>query len=518
MKTAALIGPGPVVPLALAAAGLVLALAASLAGRDGAARRVALLSLAGALGAVLGLFPSAAPLVTDVAVPGGVPLPLVRLDRPGLMVLAVLFLLGIAAVLALPGRHAGRAAAATAAAVLAAAGAVAAADLAAAAICWTLLVALGAADLVGARLADDAASWASLAVCGAPALLLASAVASPPTGAVAAVGPLSHDQVTAAAVVLVGAASAGAAPLNGWLRRASRSGLVALIGDGLLPLAGITLIARTLMGMDGGWPAGLPVLLAVLGTAGIAEASFSASRAGDLPELSRAVGQGEASLALYALALGTPGGAGAALFLTAASVLARTSTCLAGRGWLARIGWASMAGLPPLPGWTGRWLVLLAALDARQWALALAVGAAVAVLGVGQSSSTALFRRDAAPPAGGDPGLFAVLALAGLAPGSLAAGLFSGESPAVGRSLSWPLVEHLVAAVVPLAGVLPLALVRTRPRRRRAGLGRSVDERLGELAAALAEDAARAAGVIERRFGLAVGIVAVLAAVLTFVR
>jgi len=60
--------------------------------------------------------------------------------------------------------------------------------------------------------------------------------------------------------------------------------------------------------------------------------------------------------------------------------------------------------------------------------------------------------------------------------------------------------------------------VRTRPRRRRTGLGRSVDERLAELAAALAEDAAHAAGVIERRFGLAVGVVAVLAAVLTFVR
>src|SRR5262249_52196975 len=122
-------------------------------------------------------------------------------------------------------------------------------DLTTLAVLWTALVLVGGGQRV-ARAASAAerpqtaaagiAPWLGLALVGAPVLWVASALATDSaaaTGLTAALGPTRLS--VRALLVVVGAASAGLAPLGGWLRAAANDERSAFIADGLLPVVGL---------------------------------------------------------------------------------------------------------------------------------------------------------------------------------------------------------------------------------------------------------------------------------------
>jgi len=443
---------------------------------------------------------------------------------------------------------------------------------------WAALVLVAAGGSIAARHVDVALSWMSLACCGVPALVLSGATLTASSGGGASLvgAPGVSSGWAVFSLAAVGALSAGITPLNAWLDRSADSGVVTLIADALLPLAGFYLAARAVGLVGAGGSTGLTVLLMVAGFWGIADAAHAAWTAGDHSAVSRAAGRGECGLAFVALAIGTQPAIAAALFLTVFGVLARTLARTAGPDLLGRVGWASMAGLPPLPGFAARWLIVVAAFAVGDWLLGLAVGVAALVLDLGLFGSISIgrpgdarsaasdeveptaaqgvgqelvSRRDAATIDRGTAAasklpsdvrlsarglkffarratawprvaIAGVLVLAGLAPARWLLATLLPVAAMPGRTAPTALLPATLLAV--LVAVLPILVagIAVRPwlSPPRQEISRTIQERAWDVVERSAERTAELSRVVEGRYNLAFGFLVVVAAAFALVR
>jgi hypothetical protein len=401
-------------------------------------------------------------------------------------------------------------------------------DLITLAMLWTALVLVGAGQQM-ARAAGAAehprtavagiAPWLGLALVGAPVLWIASALATDggtATGLTAALG--STRLSVRALLVVVGAASAGLAPLGGWLRVVENDERSAFIADGLLPLVGLALAARALGPGGAAPPASLAGLLVLLGLCGCAEAAWSAWRADEADGLLRVIGRADAGLAFLALAAGSSFGVAAATFVVGAGVLARAIARTSPGRWPAWLAWASLAGFPGFAGFVGRWLLLAAIFASGQPLLALSAALASVSLGVAAFRATllvlgGLVKKEPEPRRVGFGGIVAVLLLvvAGLAPSQL---LLAAIAAAIAGPLGAPGWSGLLVPPATLVALLPLIVATpflNRKRARRSDAWRKAERRLWGAAQHLAERTARLAGVVDTRYDLAVGLLVAVA-------
>lgn len=396
------------------------------------------------------------------------------------------------------------------------------ASVAAFTVLWVGLIFLGTAEAIARRGLDDAVSLLALALCGAPVLVVSgAAIASTGNGSsLALAASPSVVQWAALSLALVGAASAGITPLNGWLHRDHQSEVAGLVSDVVLPLTGIYLATRALQLAGPERSIALSVVLVGFGLWGAGDAAHAAFTARSLAAQSHAAGQGESGLAFVALAIGTQSSIAAALFLTAFSVLARSGARVAGRDWLARLGWASSVGLPPLPGFVGRLLVVAAACAAGEWPLAIALGAAALVLDLGVFANRTLPARPERSTSPFALALLGVVALAGLIPTRalvaqlLPASAFPGvPSHAPSAALA------VLALLIALAPVL-IAPVVAKPRSAppHADISQTIQERGWDGLERFAESVAGLARIVEGRYNLAAAFVVIVVAIFAFVR
>ncbi|MGH2460631.1 MAG: hypothetical protein ACRDIY_17395 [Chloroflexota bacterium] len=396
------------------------------------------------------------------------------------------------------------------------------ASIAALTVCWAGLIFLGAAESIARRELDDAAPLLALALCGAPVLVVSgAAIASLGNGSpLTLAAPPSVVQWAALSLALIGAASAGITPLNGWLTRDRPSEVASLVSDVVLPLTGTYLAMRALQLAGSERSIVLSVVLVGFGLWGAGDAAHAAFTARSIEAQSRAAGRGESGLAFVALAVGTQSSVAAALFLTAFSVLARTSVRVAGRDELARLGWASTVGLPPLPGLVGRWLVVAAALAAGEWPLAVALGAAALLLDLGVFANRAFPARPARSTRPVALALLGAIALGGLIPTWwLIARLLPGASLPGTTSPAPSAALGILALAIALTPVL-IAPLATKPRSvlPHADLGRAIQERAWDAIERFAEGAAGIARIVEGRYNLAAAFVVIVVAIFAFVR
>lgn len=409
--------------------------------------------------------------------------------------------------------------------LLALAGAVAlflSASIAAFTILWVGLLFLGAAEVIAQRGMADAVSLLSLAVCGAPVLVVSGAALASTGGgsAMSLPVPLPLAHWAALATIVVGAACAGLTPLNGWIHQDSYPEVTSLVIDVALPLAGIYLAVR---GVHLASPErSIAVLVALVGFGlwGAGDAAHDAFTARSVQAQCRAAGRCESGLAFVALAIGSQSSVAAALFLTVFSILARTGARVDGRGWLARLSWASTIGLPPLPGFAGRWLVIAAACLADQWPLAIAIGCASLLLDLGVFANRRLSAETDRPtnPTALLP--LGVLAIAGIVPARwLIAELLpvstlpGASSPPLSGTIS---VLALVIALAPL--LIAPVVMKPRSAPSRPDISRTIQERGWATFERFAEGAAGLGRIVEGRYNVAAAFVVIVVAIFGFVR
>jgi multicomponent Na+:H+ antiporter subunit D len=384
---------------------------------------------------------------------------------------------------------------------------------------WLLLVLIGTIELTIDRQIASALAWASLALGIAPLLTFVGAfLASAHAGvALLTAAPSAANQTAAVLLTIAGLASAGLTPLNGWLAHPDSSPIAGLIADAALPLAGFSLAVRARGLIDPGHAAALVVLLVGFGLWSTLDANQALWKARGFPEVVREAARGETALAFIALSIGSSAALAAASFLLTFSVIARTSSRLVARTWLARLGWASAAGLPPLPGFVGRWLGITAALAAGQWLLALVLGAAGFVLNLGLFGTRSIRDENGSPPTTVDVLLAGLLVAAGLAPARVAIAVVAGQPGLVGAAE--PVVAILVSMIVVLVPTA-VALTVDRPRRPLTGatIERRVQDRSWSRLEQLAGSCAERWRVVDGRYDLPIGFLTVVVAVFTLMR
>jgi multicomponent Na+:H+ antiporter subunit D len=391
------------------------------------------------------------------------------------------------------------------------------------AILWTALIFAPAVWSIAGKEVGEAISWASLAVIVAPILALSGAILGAGHGGTAllTVEPSSANLWAALLLGIVGLVGAGLTPLKDWLLRPTRMGLTTMIADGILPLVGFYLALRAMGLLGADRPVVLGAVFIGVGLWCVGDAARQARQADSFLAVIRAAGRGDSGLAVIALGIATRPAVAAAVFLLVFGVLARTSARIARRDWLARLGWASMAGLPPLPGFVGRWLIVVAALGAGQWFLAIIIAVGAMVLTSAMFASASV-RND------GDESLsFAEIALAstllvgGLVPQHW---LFSMvvpltmlpelPSPAASR-----IAILLALLAVTLSSLTAVAVARQSPQLPRH---RDVDDRLQDRSSdgvvRVAERVAELGRAVDARYNLPFGFLAVIVAVFALVR
>jgi hypothetical protein len=544
--------------------GLVLGAASVIAplSRPGSARALALGALALALGAVLRLWwadrtapqtlvwlsPSSTQLPLE---PAAVTLPTaIRLDTVGLVPLAALLAL---ATLAIGGRavagddrepfNRGQAAARVAprqarpepgrsagvgilAVALVASGIVVCPDLTAVATLWTLLVLLGPMvsggitgldTQVGPRwLAPGILAAVTLAVAAFALAARQSGSAVLPAGAQPGEGLAAAGLAVAAVVLLL--AVPGAPKVSGPRDRRPYVWLT----DAAVPLIGYVLAVRAVAliadGPTGPLGPGGPVSagLALAGTVGLGMGAWLAGRAADSDGLRTASRSVDGGLVLLAVAAGSPLALVAALYLAVAGALARSlaTTALPIGRWL---GAASLVGLPPLPGFAARGLVLAALLASGPWLVAGVAGVGTAVASHRLLGAFIARGRPAGDPTAGarrgvvgEPErlLTAGLVLAALVPTAALVRLLgpSLASSPIGFPLAATLGAWLLIGVPQgLAGLRPAPTAAPTPRFTAAWAIRQV------------EPLAVATRRLEDRYDLIVGLAVALAIAFAFV-
>jgi formate hydrogenlyase subunit 3/multisubunit Na+/H+ antiporter MnhD subunit len=283
----------------------------------------------------------------------------------------------------------------------------------------------------------------------------------------------------AGGLALAGAARLRLFPFHGRPELARVSGRAYMASVLFGGLVGVALLARA--GASGG-----PWLLTAL----LASASATALVAALALPLARRyrvaldlVGWVDAAHVAAALALGTPFALAVGLLYALNSAAARALLLLVAdvaseRGQQRRrlrgaptllpfgLGFGSLVGMPPLPGFVARWLVYLALLDGAAWPLALALALALVAAG----ALAELLRRIAAfgSPAGAPdrgPALIAALALLWLplglvvvTPVALLGGPLAGAAAALRPDAPWSLGADALLGVRGVVALL-LALV-----------------------------------------------------------
>lgn len=384
---------------------------------------------------------------------------------------------------------------------------------------WLIVVLIGMGDLIVAHQADKALAWASLALSVAPVMAFAGAILASSHGGVALLtfAPSPANQPAAVLLAIAGLASAGLTPLNGWLAHPTDLPIDAFIADAVLPLAGFYVAARALSLTVPEHSLAVVALVIGFGLWTVGDANQALWKVHRFPDVMREAGRGETALAFIALAVGSKFALGAATFLLAVSVIARTSSRLAGPDWLARIGWASSAGLPPLPGFVGRWLCAVAAFAAGQWLLGLAIGAAGFVLNLGLFGTRSIRVVDENPPTTIDLMLACLLVIVGLAPIRVASAVVADQSvvgpPASGLAIA------LLAIVVVLA---PTAIAATVERSRRPSYRPAASQSIQNLywgdVEHVAERVSEAWRVVDTRYNLPFGFLAIVVALFALMR
>ena len=493
---------------------------------NAAPRKIALFATALALGMAARLWDISRSSVLSFTVaspPGPAPETLaVHVDVPAGVCLVALLLAGIACI-GRDGTDQSRFSRATM--LLALAGAVAlflSASIAAFTILWVGLLFLGAAGVIAHRGLDDAVSLLSLAACGAPVLVVSGAALASTGGGSSMSFPMPPPvaQWAALAIIMVGAASAGLTPLNGWIHQDSYPDVTSVVVDLALPLAGVYLAVRGMQLAGPERPIGVLIALIGFGLWGAGDAAHDAFTAGSVKAQCRAAGRCESGLAFVALAIGSQSSVAAALFLTVFSVLARTGARVDGRGWLARLSWASTIGLPPLPGFAGRWLVIAAACLVGQWPLAVAIGCASLLLDLGVFANRGVSAGTDRPTNSFALLPLGALAVAGVVPARwlIAELLPVSALPGVSSPpLSWTIsVLALVIALAPLL-IAPVA-VKPRSAPSRPDISRTIQERGWDMFERFAEGVAGLGRIVEGRYNLAAAFVVIVVAIFGFVR
>lgn len=500
-------------PLLALVLGLVVAVLVG-AWRARATRWACLVATALALGAVAKLWLLARTSPFDLALTGPVPLILTTLDvhfdlARGLAAITVL-ILGLCAFAAAPGED-GQSRGdylATLVALLAALALTLTTDLLIVSVAWTALVAIGVLALIAARRTDEAAAWIVLGVCGAPALLVGGALLQTTRAAPSGAAGVSAEW-TVLLLAIVGAVSAGITPLAGWLERSPGSGAFTFIADAALPVVGFSLAVRATGLVDPTNSLGLSAVLIAAGLWGIADAADAAWSSRDPAATGRAAGRGEIGMAFVALAIGTQTAVAAGLFLVVVSVVARAIPRVNSRGLIGRIAWASGAGLPPLPGFLGRWLIVMAALAAGAWLLGIAIGLGCLVLDLGLLGGTPNPGNHPEPSPDTGKVLAGLLLLLAIVPASA----FTGHpGPAID-----PVARLLALIIVLIPPLVATALARPRPAPRRATTVHRERSRGWESIEQIAERAAEASRIVEGRYNLAFGFLVAIVAIFALV-
>jgi hypothetical protein len=367
----------------------------------------------------------------------------------------------------------------------------------------------------------DAGTWLAVGLVGAALLEVVGALTLAANPGSAAAGPFGRT--TTLLLIVLGAISLGLPPFGGWRRGLARRDPVGLLVDGLLPLVGVSLAARGLETPLAGGDGLTTLVLLALGGLGIAAGLRLVWRADHLVDLRLATGQLDAGLAYLGLGLGTRPAIAAAVALVAIGAISRAATRVPTRHWSRWLGWASLVGLPPLPGFLARWLFLGVALSTGPWPLALAIGVAVPVATVGVFRQFVNLGVAGSHPVESEPvqpgGLslasLALVALALVPTGFVAQTLapLSFASAAGARALlSTP---ALLIALLPLP--LAIALPPTARRHRAATASPGGPPFLWGLAQQLGRRLAGATWVIEDRYDLAAGLLVALAVFFAFV-
>jgi hypothetical protein len=367
----------------------------------------------------------------------------------------------------------------------------------------------------------DAGTWLAVGLVGAALLGVVGALTLAASPGPAAASPFGRT--TTPLLVVLGALSLGLPPFGGWRRGLARRDPVGLLVDGLLPLVGIFLAARGLGTPSAGGVDLTTLLLLALGGLGIAAGLRLVWRADHLVDLRLATGQLDAGLAYLALALGTRPAIAAAVALVAVGAIGRAAARVPTRHWSRWLGWASLIGLPPLPGFLIRWLFLGVVLSAGRWPLALAIGVVVPVATVGVFRQFVNLGVAASHPVESEPvhlggpsvAALALVLLALLPTGFVAQSLapLGFASSVGGRAvLSIP---ALLIALLPLP--LAIALPPTARRRRAGPASLGGPPFLWGLVQELGRRLAGATWVIEDRYDLAAGLLVALAVLFAFV-
>jgi hypothetical protein len=166
----------------------------------------------------------------------------------------------------------------------------------------------------------DVHGWLALLVVGAPCLWLANVVLVAANGS-SSLTARSIPSLAAVPLILVGAVTAGVAPLDRWRHSSARLLDVAVASEACLPIVGFSLAARAL-GSGIIRPGMLPlVLLVVIGGAGLGRAGWSVWQRREFP-LGSAVERGVSFLVLAA-PVGFAGVVGLVL-LTIGSIASRS--------------------------------------------------------------------------------------------------------------------------------------------------------------------------------------------------
>jgi len=366
----------------------------------------------------------------------------------------------------------------------------------------------------------DAGTWLAVGLVGAALLGVVGALT---LAANPGMPSAPFGRTTTLLLIVLGALSLGLPPFGGWRRGLARRDPVGLLVDGFLPLVGISLAARGLGTPSAGGVDLTTLLLLALGGLGIAAGLRLVWRAEHLVDLRLATGQLDAGLAYLALALGTRPAIAAAVALVAVSAIGRVAARVPTRHWSRWLGWASLIGLPPLPGFVIRWLFLGVALSAGPWPLALAIGVVVPVATVGVFRQFVNLGVAASHPVESEPvhlggpsvAALALVLLALLPTGFVAQSLAPlGFASTVGARavLSTP---ALLIVLLPLPLAIALPPTARRRRARAASLGGPPF--LWGLVQQLGRRLTGATWVIEDRYDLAAGLLVALAVLFAFV-
>ena len=398
-------------------------------------------------------------------------------------------------------------------------------DSALLAVAWTAIHILTTARLIARQRFSEGIKPLAFALFGAP-LLLAAAAALSSLPDLSRASP-AVTSIAAAALAVVGAASAGLGPFRQVRAVANASPNLDVVNDLVLPLVGFDLVLRALTSTSNTLPAWFAGLLVVIGFSGIVEAADAAHKVANLADLVRACNRANFAMAFAALALGSASAISAALFLVTVSIIAQAIALAEPAGWRVHLGLGSVAGFPPLPGFLGRWAIVGVALSAGSWPLAVAVAVAIAVTSVGFWRSLA--RLNLARPVQTEPDqkqsgagiLFPVAAIIGasLAPGQWLIATVLPAAALSGKVVASPsLAESLVGLILVILPILFAASLVRYPEHARRTAGRSrLPHRAARWTIEPAEALAAFARQIEDRYGLAVGILIAVGTILALV-